>query len=1049
MTGPNRQSAYLQRIPAAGALSAGLLVLTLGGLGSCSGGGGGGGGPPSQSGIPGQEENKPGGGTFFVDPNSSGRASRLVLGEMVWGRLADIHDVDANGATNAQPLFRDFVVNENIQSDGSNYRLETNPITQGTRLVILRERQTQRSAFDSLFAAARSGLPPIVPKNDDGSSSGPFSFIARNACLMLRFEDCLNDTPLAEQELIDTVKVLTGYPPSTPFSSRMFFDPNHGALVSGQFHSTRVVIDMTVSEAEAGQMVVPAPINSLGLPASLGSTNLPNASVHIPTRIHFPSGQFKLLRNLAGAPLSPTQNGPTASNPTEDVVRAMRSGNSADTNNGFLLDLNSPELLGGWPVQLNTIQPDPAGLPGFDFVVDLQYLTPCQTELEPGDIVTVGGAFTEVTELSSAPLGGVVLGVRIRVLAVNPVTNPSVLLGSGLFLSTLDPNLNVPTGCWISFTPQPDTLPATGVSTQAQSLLRFSEPMDPVTLSPFDSFLVIRGDSGVATEAENIVVGKVLSSPDLKEFTFTPLLPFKHEAGLMDGYHVILGDATDLAGNGLKNSVAAIDFTLDANDPPESNGGVVLRFESTDEVKPLGFQDLRGQIFYDLNRALIRPRPVTFESFPADRSNPVPAIMIPFTRGIQTPLSPLGSKLQTVWRYCDLGWQVRDETKYNMDVYGLNWSPIAGLVLSDFYEEFEIRLSHSVRQPDEDIDQNQLLPKFPASGLAGSPSFFTENILNDPLSPQKVMHPRSLGYVINPSDLFRTPTGTFLMPYPLNQQASIGTLVTYTWRDTAVLKLGAPGGLGIPLGIEVGAPLLLEPAAGVVAPDGQVPSFGLPLLMEYRCYPSDSGVGLNAIDISIAVNNSARPNFRAYSTGGINTSGQPVLVDPDLELVPSGGFNPLSSPPGRRTTFDASCEFYIGQLDTVIRVSRAHTVWIDTLAPTPVFVDPVVDPDPALQPLGTQIIIDYRGALGFTTTVATDPFDALKIDPYGNAIRDPQNTIFPLFTVNFFGGQEAWTSDIRDISGARYVQMRLTFLNNIGTMLNAELSAIGVAFLEQ
>ncbi len=1049
MTGPNRQLAHLRRISAAGVLPAGLLVFTLGGLGSCSGGGGGGGGAPSQSGIPGQEVDKPGGGTFFVDPNGSGMASRLILAEMFWGRLVDIHDVDANGATGAQALFRDFVVNENIQSDGVNYRLETNPITQATRLVILRERQTQRSAFDALFAAARSGLPPIVPKNDDGSSPGPFSFIARNACLVLRFADCLNDSALAAQELIDTVKFLTGYPPSTPFSSRTLFDANYGALVSGQFHSTRVLIDMTVSEAEAGQMVVPAPVNSLGLPASLGSTSLPNASVHIPTRLDFGSGQFTLLRNLAGSPLSSTQNGPIAQNPTQDVVRAMRSGNSADTNNGFLLDLNSPELLGGWPVQLNAIQPDPSGLAGFDFVVDLQYLTPCQTELEPGDVLSVGAAFMEVTELSALPIGGAVTGVRIRVLALNPVTNPSLLLGSGLFLSTLDPTLNVPTGCWISFTPQPDTLPATGVSTQAQLLLRFSEPMDPVTLTPFDSFLVVRGDSSVATEAENIVVGKVISSSDLKEFTFTPVLPFKHQAGLMDGYHVILGDVTDLAGNGLENSLSAIDFTLDPNDPPESNGGVVLRFEGTDEVKPLGFQDLRGQIFYDLNRGLIRPRPVSFESFPADRSNPVPSIMIPFTKGVQTPLSPLGSKLQTVWRYCDLGWQVRDETKYNVDVYGLSWSPIGGLVLSDFYEEFEVRLSHSLRQPDEDIDMNQLLPKYASSGLAGSPSFFTDNILNDPLSPQKVMHPRSLGYVINPADLFRTLTGTFLMPYPLNRQASIGTLTTYTWRDTSVLRVGAPGGVGIPLGIEVGPPLTLEPAAGSVAPDGQVPSFGLPLLMEYRCYPSDSGVGLNSVDISIAVNNSARPNFRAYSTGGINTAGQPVMVNPDLELVPSGGFNPTSNPPGKRTNFDASSEFYIGQLEVVIRVSRAHTVWIDTLAPAPIFVDPVIDPDPGLQPLGTQVVVDYRGAVGFTSTVPTDPFDALKLDPYGNAMRDPQNTILPLFTVNFLGGQAGWTSAISDVAGARFLQMRLTFLNNIGTMLNAELSAIGVAFLDQ
>jgi hypothetical protein len=37
---------------------------------------------------------------------------------------------------------------------------------------------------------------------------------------------------------------------------------------------------------------------------------------------------------------------------------------------------------------------------------------------------------------------------------------------------------------------------------------------------------------------------------------------------------------------------------------------------------------------------------------------------------VQTPLSPLGSKLQALWRYCDLGFSVRDETKYDVDVVG-------------------------------------------------------------------------------------------------------------------------------------------------------------------------------------------------------------------------------------------------------------------------------------------------------------------------------------------------------------------------------------------
>ena len=122
--------------------------------------------------------------------------------------------------------------------------------------------------------------------------------------------------------------------------------------------------------------------------------------------------------------------------------------------------------------------------------------------------------------------------------------------------------------------------------------------------------------------------------------------------------------------------------------------------------------------FFDLERGVIKPRPVTYSGVTADRTNPVPSIMIPFPPGVQTPLSPLGSKLHTVWRYADFGWQVLDETKHNVDVIGLNWSPIGGQVLSDFFEEFEIRLSHSRRLPDEAINAGFQMTHFtdPISG---------------------------------------------------------------------------------------------------------------------------------------------------------------------------------------------------------------------------------------------------------------------------------------------------------------------------------------------
>ena len=107
--------------------------------------GGGGSGAPDETWPVGSEIAKPGGGTFFVDPNQGGRVSGLRLVEMNWGRLVDVYALDGAGAVEREPAFRDLVIAESVQSEPERYRLETNPNTQQTRLVVLREREVGRA----------------------------------------------------------------------------------------------------------------------------------------------------------------------------------------------------------------------------------------------------------------------------------------------------------------------------------------------------------------------------------------------------------------------------------------------------------------------------------------------------------------------------------------------------------------------------------------------------------------------------------------------------------------------------------------------------------------------------------------------------------------------------------------------------------------------------------------------------------------------------------------------------------------------------------------
>lgn len=1011
-------------------LAATLLIAACGKAGSPSAAGPTGTAIPTTRSAPGEELPKPGGGTFFLDPNQSGSSSALHVAEMFWGRLVDVHDVNASGAENPEPCFRDFVVNPGVLSDGVDYTLVTGAVTQKTRLIVHAKKGGER--FASLLRAAVQNPPWIAPEHDDGSSAPPFSVAPRNACLVVRLDDCLDDDASAAQSLAERVRISAGIPPLNPFGARLLFDPNHGGLVAGAFHSTRVLIDLTVSELEAAAMPVPQPVNALGLPAGPTTVTGPSASVRIPTRLDSGVGQFVLLTNLTGAALDPAANGPVAlTSPTLDVVRALRAGNALDPNSGFLLDVEQPSVLGDLPVIVERVIP--AG--GQELFVDLHFTSSCLASPANQDVLAVGGSLLEVVEPALVGPQGRVRKLRVR--PVTPVANPSTLLGIGVFHAVFAPNRlrRTPAPCWVSFSPQP--LSGGGVSTSAQVRVHFSEPMDPAPLDSLDSLLVVRGPAthGTSTASPTAtVLGQVQASSSLEEFAFSPLLPLAHTQGVADAYHVELSGVRDLAGNPLRHELPFADFRLDPLEPTQANGSVLLRLNGADEIGPDGFIDLRGQFFYDSERGTVLPRPLVFTSWPVDRTNPVPSIMIPFARGLQVPLTPLGSKLHALWRYCDLGWNVRDERRYDLDVAGLSWAPIGGQIVNDFYAGFEIRLAHSRFLPDEAISTT-LLPLWENSGLRGGPNLFTDNILVDPESPQKVVHPRALGYAVNSADLFTSSSGTVMIPYPLNRGPA--PITTYTWRDTAVQAKAGPNNLGIPMDIEAGVPLNLEPLAGTIAPAGSVPSIGLPLLIEYRCYPSDQGLGLNALDISLAINSSPLPAFRAYSTGGFNTSGLPVVVNPDTASVPTGGFNPLSSPPGLPTPFSAENAFYIGQLDTVTRLSRAHTIWLDTGVANPGYVAALVAPAPQQQPAGTQVVLDYRGALGFSANTLGAQFDATRIDAYGELATG---------TVTFLNGASTWTGTIQPLNGARYIQVRLTFVSNVATGASPELTALGIPF---
>jgi hypothetical protein len=81
-------------------------------------------------------------------------------------------------------------------------------------------------------------------------------------------------------------------------------------------------------------------------------------------------------------------------------------------------------------------------------------------------------------------------------------------------------------------------------------------------------------------------------------------------------------------------------------------------------------------------------------------------------------------------------------------------------------------------------------------------------------------------------------------------------------------------------------------------------------------------------------------------------------------------------------------------------------------------------------------VLDFRGADSFVDAEER-PFNARQISAYG----DPSQG-----SIVFHADDPTWKRDLGELDGARFVQIRFSFLNNIEGGLVAELSAVGVAY---
>lgn len=1006
-----------------------------------------------------------GGSGSAVNTGAGSGKSTLFLEDAQWGRLVDL--LDLAGVL----VEEDVLIRESLQSDGLDFLLQLNPITGRETLTILHA--VGSGSFTTARANATTGLGSLQAKAFD--EPPPFTKVARNGAIQLIFSEYLSSFTVDRQ----TIQVLVAGPNNQFQSLEVRYVVKHGVGADGKPRGV-VILDPTISRGDAADLNVPA--NGIGLPASTDQI-LANLKIRIPTKVNPFINQTLILTNEKGSrtiDVKRNAKGDSILEPFEYagldpvVVRAFRSGNNADSFNGFMTDNSRPSLIVTQDVTVATVALVSANVRQLTYAIDALNCRGLKPKI--GDVFELADSILQVSQLISS---------------ANPaayVVNATVLdgaLGAGSGLTgnlttrytSQDFSLQL---CYLTFAPEPTELPAVGVDPFATISVHFSEPVDGSTVRSLDSMVMasvdLSGDAdnparpwnadGAGESAsdyidrqlgyENISTvlgsngsgrirfGPVQISGDAQTYTLAPLagLTDSHGEGPSVFYNLALRDGPegilDLAGNSMDfdtfiagNTYQAQQITLSTT--PSTDRYFALRFNASDEDDDQG-AEYAGQFGPFTGDGRLRPRTLAHFSRPVDPTNPWVGQRLRFAQGLMTPLTPAGAVLLTCWPYHVMGFGLGNIDEYNLDVEGLSWSPFDGVVFDDTFERYSVALSHANKLPDDMINPTSGYPNWPNSGLRRlSSDNFDSNIFGFGYAPdpqdEVIVFDRD--YRVSDSTKYLNAGSNFMLPWPDFKS-------TYTYRDT---DLPIPDGVTLKGGADPGNAYGCPPETlgqPVVYVTGKIPSIGLPLLMRYRCYPRGQEFGFNGFQVQIMVGSSSLPAFRVFSSGGRDGQGVWHLVRPDLPpegTSPSGGYNTNTGVVTNRW----GPELYWGQLDFVTRVSRVYSHWFGLGGSLASMTPLTIEPTPASQIAGTQVIVELRGSDSITLTTCNDPVTRMSnFDAYGNyggtcsIITTPSN----------------WSTSVAGLitSGHDFFQVRVTFISNIQQDLDPVLDALGFAW---
>lgn len=1001
----------------------------------------------------------------------------LTLENAFWGRLVDVFD--ESGVL----VEEDVLVREGLSTDGIDFNVSLNPVTQREILTILAPytddngRVTPR--FEALMDSARTGLASLGLKG--WVANGTYTRVARNGGIRLEFSEFLDPA---------TVNRLTIQVVINGRIADVRYIVKEGVGTDGKPRGV-VLIDSTITPQDSAELLVGE--NGVGFEASTDTVQ-PNAAIRIPTVREPLYGQTQILSNRAGnRTLAVATSDPSelSAGLSPVVLRVFRTGNSADPANGFMKDEQRPKLQAD-------LQSDLLAATDLGDLVELTYrvravrcrpITP-----KVGDVLTidddgivlvsqvVNASNRDEVVVQGALIDGSMSFGDFRSLPIDAV------LTSFYTQADIDYQL-----CWVRFDPEPTALPAVGVDPFSTVSLRFSEPIDPDTVRSLSSFVLHSYDDDANFEdgdlnagfqlglesvsafidrllgytvednpdtptVENgsgrIMLGPISVTADSRTFSLAP------SAGITDSFNEGLGDLNiaialrdradgvlDLAGNplGFGDFVAGSDGQVEliSVTSPPSDRYFALRLNSLDENGD-GFPEYMGQ--YVPSPGVMRGRDLVRFSRQADPSaNPFIGQRAAFLQaGVATPLNPAGAVLMTCFGYHLLGFGVTAPGEYNLDVEGLAWAPFGGTVLDDVYDRYSVALGHSNRYPDDFINPTTGYPDWPNSGLRKNGEFDLNIIgFQSGASDEKIMFDRA--YFLNGADTYIADSGVIYAPWPEFDD-------TYTWRDNS-LPADATGGpnqtYGVPLAVTEQDPYYKA---------AEWPSVVAPLLVRFRCYPRGDFVGFNGFQVQIMVPSSNVPSYRVFSYGG--NGGDLVVPDvPQSGTEPTGG---VATGGGSQRGFGP--ELYWSDIDFVVRVSRVFT-HLFSLGGTFDGVGTQVL-EPVAQPDGTQLTVEWRGyeVVDLSGCTSADDITPLRdassqFDAYGNfigsSISRDRLTNPPVFQTDYcatVSDPSEWTMDVDSLAAEtkwKYFQLRITFVSNTEKDLSPTLDAYGFSWTVQ